>query len=375
MTKPALQRQQELPDSIELIKYSPQRTGFAWRSWNPSSVKSARDLPPYLILGPLDEDSVEISCCGWSALWQGTEPDTRFEITYSEDAQRYEIRQEWCGIDGGFCIYSSAIPLDTLIPQALYAGFPRKWDAQAKTTLEQKYQLTYVEQPEGTTFFCGIPDGAFKTIAIPVSVNNMRRSRDWINRVIDEFGLRYPVHVVAKLLPQAFNYLEGEVPEQNPNPGTLFFQSLDQTGLVPFGFPVREKASDGTTAYTLRRAAYVIFVGVPFAGLTDLLDALYAKNGSVRQLDDFALSIELQPLIIPAALEYQSSNLAYWDRERFTRCHWQFSEDGRQKQLPAIEELMKAASETEARLLAAEEISAEVLEAVELGLKGNAPNE
>ena len=35
---------------------------------------------------------------------------------------------------------------------------------------------------------------------------------------------------------------------------------------------------------------------------------------------------------------------------------------------------MKAASETEARLLAAEEISAEVIEAVELGLKGNAPN-
>ena len=96
MTHSLLERQSELPRSVPLFRYAPERVRFSWKDWDPSIARSGTDLPQYLILGDLDPSTFEQSASGWSARWQGTEHDTHFEVAYQADASRWEIRQTWC---------------------------------------------------------------------------------------------------------------------------------------------------------------------------------------------------------------------------------------------------------------------------------------
>lgn len=51
MTHSLLDRQSELPRSVPLFRYAPDRVRFSWRDWDPALVRSGADLPQYLILG------------------------------------------------------------------------------------------------------------------------------------------------------------------------------------------------------------------------------------------------------------------------------------------------------------------------------------
>ncbi len=148
MTHSVAERQSELPRFIPLCRYAPDRARFSWQNWSPVLVKSATDLPQYLILGRLEPSSFQISAGGWSARWQGTEDDTHFDVTYRAEVGQWEVRQTWRGLEGGFTVYPARIPLNKLIGQALYMQFPRNWDREAKSQLELEYQITLVDQPE-----------------------------------------------------------------------------------------------------------------------------------------------------------------------------------------------------------------------------------
>ncbi len=58
-----------------------------------------------------------------------------------------------------------------------------------------------------------MPDGAFRTVAFPVAIKNLRLVRDWLGKVVAKSRLPYPVSAEAKLLFQAINYLEGKAPD------------------------------------------------------------------------------------------------------------------------------------------------------------------
>ena len=124
------QRQDELPKSILLSSYNPpDRSPFPWNQWDPSKVGTAADLPPYLILGKLDPSSFQLSPTGWSALWQGIEPDTHFDVEYQADVGRFQLCQTWRGVGGGISNASfRVVPLDRHILQLLYMHFPSGWD-------------------------------------------------------------------------------------------------------------------------------------------------------------------------------------------------------------------------------------------------------
>ena len=109
MNETIFDQQSKLPKSIRLFRYNPDREPFSWESWNPEKVKGVEDLPSYLILGQLDKDSFELSSDGWTATWQGAEPDIRFEVKYLAEKKCYDVQQTWCGIDGGSCHYLSTV--------------------------------------------------------------------------------------------------------------------------------------------------------------------------------------------------------------------------------------------------------------------------
>jgi len=369
MTGPLLERQAELPRSIPLYRYAPKRVQFTWEGWDPTAVVSAEDLPQYLILGILDPSSFDPSEAGWSARWQGTEDNTYFEVAYKTGEERWEVRQTWQGIDGGCSFYSSKVPLNKVIGQALYSQFPSNWDRTAKTQLEAKHQVTVIEQPADAYTFCGIPDGAFRNIIFPIAVRNFRPIRQWLHDGIEHSPLQYPISVEAKLVFQALNYLEGEAPEWTTQEAVLFNQSLEETGLIPHGFPVRETANDGTAAWTLRREVYFLFIGLPFAGLVDFLERMSTDNGPIRTASDQDLRFELRPVVIPAGLEMQTDSIAFWDQARTTRSFLKFSRDEVEKTAPSVETIIENERNSEAILAQAEKISAEVVAEIEQILK------
>lgn len=365
MTRSLLGRQSELPRSVPLLRYAPDRVRFSWRDWDPALVRSAADLPQYLILGDLDPSTFEQSAGGWSARWQGTEEDTHFEVAYKADMGRWEIRQTWCGLDGGFSLFPAHMPLDKVIAQALYTQFPRNWDGAAKSQLESAYQVTIVEQPEGAYTLCGIPDGAFRTIVFPIAVRNLRPVRQWIQDLVEESPLAYPITVEAKLVFQALNYIEGKAPEWTTQEAVSFNQSVVETGLAPQGFPVREVANDGSAAWTLRREIYFLFIGLPFAGLTDFLSRMATEDGPIRTASDPDFRFELRPVVIPAAFEIQTESLALWDKNRTTRSLLQFSSPDGKDAVPTVEQVIENEQKAPATLAKVEAISVDVVTAIE----------
>ena len=365
MTHSLLDRQSELPRSVPLFRYAPDRVRFSWRDWDPALVRSGADLPQYLILGDLDPSTFEQSAGGWSARWQGTNHDTHLEVAYKGDTSRWEIRQTWCGLDGGFSIFPARMSLDKVIAQALYTRFPRNWDEAAKSQLESAYQVTVVEHPEDAYMFCGIPDGAFRTIIFPIAVRNLRPVRQWIQELVEDSPLAYPITVDAKLVFQALNYMEGKAPEWTAQEEVAFNQSVVETGLAPQGFPVREEANDGSAAWTLRREIYYLFICLPFAGLTDFLGRIASANGPICTVADPDFRFELRPIVIPAAFEMQTESLALWDKARTTRLFLQFASPGQDKTVPTVEQVIDADKTAPATLAQIESISGDVVTAIE----------
>ena len=164
-------------------------------------------------------------------------------------------------------------------------------NAFAKQILEKEFQITYFEQPSEALNFIGMPDGPFRAVAFPISVQSLRRVRQWLQALIEERPFAYPISVKAQLVHQSINFVEGKAPAWTTNQGQVFFCSLDDTGLSPNGFPVREVAQDGSAAWTLRRQTYVIFIDLPFAGLLDFLSRLMSENGPIRRRNQQELAI------------------------------------------------------------------------------------
>jgi hypothetical protein len=364
MNQSLLHFQSELPRSIPLFRYAPDRVRFSWQDWDPGHVQSSDDIPQYLILGDLDPSTFERSNSGWSARWQGTEDNTHFDVTYKANSSQWQIRQSWCGLNGGYSVIPVRMPLGKAIAEALYSQFPSLWDKQAKSQLESQYQISVIENPENAYNFCGIPDGAFRTIAFPIAVSNMRPVQQWINEIVEESPMSYPITIEAKLVFQAVNYIEGKAPKWTSQEAVAFNQSVKETGLVPLDFPVREKANDGSAAWTLRREIYFLLVRLPFAGLNDFLGRMASVNGPVRTTDDPNLRIELQPIVVPAGFEYQTGSLTLWDKLRTTRSFVRFSPLGETNDPPKVEDVIELEKIAPATLAKAESISREVVDAI-----------
>jgi hypothetical protein len=279
------------------------------------------------------------------------------------------VGQTWQAIDGGSSYFSARTPLNQVIAQGLYAQFPDSWDRAAKTKLEEEYQVSFFEQPKDAYTFCGIPDGAFRTIVAPIAVGHFRQIHQWLKASAERFELNYPVTAEAKLLFQAVNFLEGKAPDWTSQEGVVFNQSLLETGLVPQGLPVREEGNDGSAAWTLRRQIYFMHITMPFCWLTDFLQQMSTENGPIRAASDPELRFDLRPFVIPAGFEMQSESLAFWDHTRTTRSFIQFNSPESEKRLPIVEYTIENESNAASLIEQAEKISGEVTSAIE-GLLG-----
>jgi len=365
MSESPLELQDRLPSLIQLLQYVPNRKPFSRGDRNAATVRTSADLPPYLVLGNLDEATFQRSSSGWSTRWQGLENNTYFDATFKADHTRYEFHQVWQGVDGGFGHCSSqASPEEAVARCPIYVQFPLSWESAVKTQLEGKYQLTFIEQSKrmASTFFS--PDGFFFTIAFPVAVCDLRQIQRQLKDIVAKSPLGYPVSMAARRVVQVVNYPEGKAPAWTREPMTVFTRSLLETGLMPWSLPIRETANDGSAAWTLRRDVYFVFINLPFAGLTDLLSRIYDESGHLRTASAQPLRFEWWPILMHSGFEVQAESIALFDRARTTRSFLSFALPDHKYFVPSFEEITSSLANSEALLKQAEEISSEVLKTV-----------
>lgn len=311
----------QLPKTIELGRYVPKRVEFSTNTFDPLAVRDPIDLPPYLILGNLDPASAHISEGEWSARWQGLTSDTYFQIRFKADNSRYEIAQSWKGVDGGFCFHSGRVPLQKVIAD-LYTEFPSEWDAKAKEVFEHQYQLTYIGHQRDFANFCGVPDGPFMTIAIPLHAQSLRTVFNAVNELVEKGHLPFSFTANACRVFQAVNYIQTGRASWATDPAEIFYRSISATGLIPTAAPNREEGPDGSAALTLRRHLYVVLVVVPFVGLSEMLHSLIRNEGVAGGPSNVGLGFDMQPFIFPFGLEVQAEHIAFVDHENSMRTFW-----------------------------------------------------
>lgn len=312
-------KRESLPALIPMGHSVPVRREFSFPTFDPRRVAFAADLPPYLILGGLDEMSFFLRPDGWRACWVGIDAETRFEIDYDAGAHRYSIQQHWLGVEGPYSVVSAELPLATALSHFVGGCSDPLWGRTAKQQIERIYHLEYL-LPEGQAVsFFGIPDGEYRTIVLPIAVDQLRRTRAMLAALFVEDRPPYSVQVEARLVTQVLNRVEGKAPDWTRGFEAVL-RSIDDTGLFPTAPPVREAANDGTAAWTMRSPLYVLCITTPFAGVLDVLRRLHTPRTRIRRRADGPLPVEHRALVLPTGMLYQQPTITHWDEERTTRC-------------------------------------------------------
>ena len=361
----ASKRQAELPPLIHLVRHYPVRRSFSLKSFDPVGVCEAGDLPPYLMLGSLDESSFELSSEGWSAIYRGCEEGTHLRLKFKHEGGFYSIHEKWCGVEGAIAgAHAPSLSLFNFVGRVLYPTFPEKWDRAAKENLERDFQINYVETPPQCPISVGVPDGVFRTIAIPIGVQDLRRARAWLRCLAESGRVPYPFSAEAKPFFQTVRYAKAEDPAWARSAEEVWHRSVLDLQLVPEGLPTLETASDGSSAWELRRSLYVLLITVPFAGVTNLITEMAAPDGLIRTADDSPISLGLRPLVLPSCFELQAKWVEVWDEEHKNHSRLLFSDARQRKVTVAAPFITQKRDELEWLLSTAEDISEKVIDGV-----------
>jgi hypothetical protein len=314
-----------LPPVIGLPSYVPARPQY--RRTPLAEVCVPDELPPYLLLGGLDRGSFKSAEAEWSARWVGEGPDTHVEAKYERATGQLQLSQTWRGLDGGH----SFVPTDDFGRgvQMLYMPFPEAWDHAIAPRLESAYRLKYVPQQRDQQSFTGIPDGGFKTICVPVPVARLATLRECFATLGSDPELTAPAGGRLELRFSAVNHVTGRGPGWTEDPDRLFAASFDTNGLLPIGRPLLEHASNGTSAWTVRRLVYLAFIQVPFAGVEFLVEHL-AAHGLVRRRtegEEREPGVEFDAFVGPSAVDLQGRTVAWMDEQGARRVFYELNSE------------------------------------------------
>ena len=316
--------------SIDLVSVTGNgRREFSFKDFSPKEVRRAQDLPPYLVMGRLDEKSFSQADGNWFARWQGTNPDTCLTVEYQLARSEYTITQYWHGINGGMSMYRDHIPLPVIVGQALNYEFPSEWDKRAAVEFSERYILTYIPRMKSMPSFFGIPDGFFTTIAIPVHIAALRKAIVAVSALCKDKDFTSPMYAQVHRTFQAINHIEGKASSSTVDGANLFIPNFVETGLLPLAMPVREVAADGSAAVTVRRFTYVVCINIPFSVLDFCLAWLGKNSNLIQHRDQLAAdssSFSMQPFVMPAGIDALGGEVAYMDKEHTTRTVWNFKD-------------------------------------------------
>ncbi len=294
-----------------------------------TDVKAPIDLPPYLFMGPLDEDCFTSNAAGWSATWRRN-ADTWLRLDYDALSHAIEARETWHGVEGFFSHLGR--PDLKILTQMRFTTPVKAWEEHAEQLLQSRWNLKYLKAEDGDLILAGLPDGLMKTLLLPLPVASLPVLVDALAGFRSDPDMDFPVSGFVQPTFSAVNYIEGKNPPWSEVPEDLFFQTFLATGFPPVSLPVREASKDGSAAWTVRRIVCMADLGVPFAGMIPLLERLEARGllasgpmYSSEEAPDIG-SVEFSGCIVQAGKEFQAESIAWAPPDRKRRVFWKMPE-------------------------------------------------
>lgn len=291
------------------------------RDVRPELVRSHRDLPERFVLGFLDEEGFILEEDGWTAVWKGAMPDVQLRCRYFRAPNVYQVEQTVRGESAGWCRMPVRFGLDRAVQTVLGSGFQPVLDREAAGFLSERYHLRYVPWDDRMPGIAGVPDGAFRTLALPVHcalIENLTRFLADLARK----GLRgFPFFAFAELTLCVIDCAEGGDGEPAVDPVELGLEVIGQTGILPADYLAKEKAEDGSEVWRMRAPAYAVFVSVPFAGLPALCAAL-AKGGFLPRAGAPGPAVPMTPFAYPGGMELSRKTVNFEDSAGAVRMTW-----------------------------------------------------
>ena len=216
---------------------------FNWAAFKASEVKEKKDLPPYLIFGPLDEGTLVINEDGWFAQWKDAEQKAKVTVNWRKDTKMYSVSQVWMGIEGSAVEASDDQPFPQVLASLYEDGFPKDWEQKAKEYFESKYRISWLNSPDDLPCTFGLPNGTFRVLEFPILIKNIRNAQHILMHLSEEH-LPYGFFAVAQLTAQKVFYEVGKAPDWTNDIGLVLTQSIGETGLIPTDIPQREKIDE-----------------------------------------------------------------------------------------------------------------------------------
>ena len=288
----------------------------------PREVQAAADLPNRLYLGSLLEDSFVETADGWRTLYADASPDTRVELDYDKARDRLRARFTYATIDG-LTTWGPGSSWGDLA-RRMSIGFPFEWDESAKRLLESRFNVRYIAGRGDAPCFIGFPDGAFRTILIPVSSYRLHELVGLLDEIDEDRNVAAPVSIAAVMTQARIDYVRERCADVPDTPRELAAHSRKAVGLPCFGLPEIVEVEPGLEIFAVDRWVYLVHVGCAFRDLERVIEHC-RRNGFIGSAaSDCAPSAypdgqEWTALVIPGGSEHGHIRLQYFDDERTRR--------------------------------------------------------
>ena len=297
-------------------------------------IVTADQLPSRLFFGNLTDDEFKRNDKGWEAIYKDPEGCGSTIIAYKNEGARDSpslyITNEWRGIEHSFWM----IPPDSFseLGDKVAQAYAEGWDESAAERLCSRYNLEYLPNQPKSFILCGIPDGFFRTLVVPLPVHMLRKAYGCHMALQQDEQIHAGIGGDIHLCPSVVNYVIGKNSEELSNPSHLFLRTIQQLGRPPLSQPAKETANDSSSAITIQRDHYLLAIGFTLRDMDRIVEVMhsYGLIGDREQRltnDDYPHAPEYAAVILQSGLEIQPIEYNYFDEERRRRTFYhQFSE-------------------------------------------------
>ena len=299
-----------------------------------NDIVTANQLPSRLFFGDLVDEAFEKNDEGWEATYRDPEGHGSSVITYKNDgasgSPSLYITNEWRGIEHLFWM----VPPDSFneLGDKVAQAYAEGWDENAAERLCSRYNLEYLPNQPESYILCGIPDGFFRSLAVPLPVHMLRKAYNYHVDLQRDPKIHAGVACGIHLCSSVVNYVVGKNSDVLSNANQIFVKTIHDLGRPPQFQPVEESADDGSSAITNRREHYLLVIGFTLRDMDRVVEVMhsYGLIGDRDQRltnDDYPHAPEYAAVVVQSGLETQPIGFNYYDEEQRRRTYYhQFSE-------------------------------------------------
>ena len=297
-------------------------------------IEKSDQLPSRFFFGDLVPDSFQRTNEGWEVTYIDPERHgcsiLKFQNTDSNNTPSLLISNQWRGVEKSIWITAPDRFVD--LSDRVVQSYSDDWDKNAKTRLCGKYNVEYLPNQPDTYLMCGIPDGFFRSLAVPLPVHMLRPAFNCHISLQKDSHIHTGIASAVHMTSSVVNYVVGKNNDVLSNPNHIFLKTIQDLGRPPQYQPVEEYADDGSSAITNRREHYMLVVGFTLRDMDRVVEVLLSfgligDRSERLSNDDFPHAPEYAGVILQSGLEVQPIEFNYFDEHQRRRTYYhQFSE-------------------------------------------------